>query len=283
MNAPVTINEAYEDLSPLIGDVTEEHVETFARDGVVTIPGFVKPELCEEVIKHFMAWSGMRWKEWPSDPAEQEAFVAAVDGAYNRPKGTFAIRQEDPWMFNFVTQRKFGEAVAKLLKVPSVRMLSETLHVKQPSASGKSKPVIWHQDYPSLPIDRAEAAQFWCALVDVTPEMGPMTHLKGSHKSIPGGMVAECGEDAHELYPELFEEFKPTKIQALSQGTAVFHHGLTWHMSGHNRTDKVRWAMSSYRVSSRARYTGQANFNTDGLGLKPREVIDHPNFPIVYP
>ena len=80
-----------------------------------------------------------------------------------------------------------------------------------------------------------------------------------------------------------FEQYKPTKLEFLSQGTAIFHHGLTWHMSGHNRTNKVRWAMSSYRVSSRARYTGQANFNTDGLDLKPREVLDHPNFPIVFP
>ena len=69
----------------------------------------------------------------------------------------------------------------------------------------------------------------------------------------------------------------------MARGTAVFHHGLTWHFSGPNRTDKIRWAMSSYRISARSRYTGQANYNTDGLGLKPREVLDHPNFPIVYP
>jgi hypothetical protein len=41
--------------------------------------------------------------------------------------------------------------------------------------------------------------------------------------------------------------------------------------------------MSSYRISTRCRYTGQANFNTDGLGLTPREFLDHPNFPTVYP
>ena len=283
MNAQSKIEEIYEDLSPLIGDVNEEHVETFWRDGVVHIPGFVKPELCEEVIRHFMAWNGMRWKEWPSDPAEQAQFIAALDSRAGKAGSAFAIRQEDPWMFNYVCQRKFGEAAAKLLKVPSVRILSETLQVKQPMDSGRSAPLRWHQDYPSIPIDRAEAVQFWCALVDITPEMGPMTHLKGSHRSMPGGILAEVEEDARELYPEVFEQFKPTKIEFVGQGEAVFHHALTWHMSGLNRTNKVRWAMSSYRVSGRSRYTGQANYNTDGLGLKPREVFDHPNFPIVYP
>ena len=282
MNAPVKLDEVYEDLSPMIGEVLPEHVETFWRDGVVYIPGFVKPELCEEVIQHFMRWSGMRWKDWPSDPVEQQEFVAAIEATFNKPKGTFAIRQDDPWMFNYVSQRKFGEAAAKLLKVPSVRILSETLHIKQPISSGKSKRLDWHQDYPSIPIDRAEAVQFWCALVDVTPEMGPMIHLKGSHRSMPGGMMAEVNEDALELYPEVFEQYKPTKLAFLAQGTAVFHHCLTWHMSPPNKTDKVRWAMSSYRISARSRYTGQANYNTDGLGLKPREVLEHPNFPVVY-
>ncbi len=283
MNAPVKLEEAYEDLSPMIGDVLPEHVETFWRDGVVHIPGFVKPELCEQVIAHFKAWSGLRWDDWPSDPEEQKAYVAAIEARLGRGKRNFAIRQDDPWMFNYVSQRKFGEAAAKLLKVPSVRILSETLHVKQPLKTGYSRPLRWHQDYPSIPVDRAEAVQFWCALVDITPEMGPMIHLKGSHRSMPGGILSEVEEDARELYPEVFEQFKPTKLEFVGQGEAVFHHGLTWHMSGINKTDKVRWAMSSYRVSARSRYTGQANFNTDGLGLKPREVFDHPNFPIVYP
>ncbi len=282
MNKPVKLDEIYEDLSPMIGEVTEAHVVTFMRDGVVTIPDFVKPELCEKVISHFTAWSGIHWREWPQDPAEQDAYRAAVAGLFDRPRKSFAIRQDDPWMFHFVTQRKFGEAVAKLLRVPAVRILSETLHIKQPQVSGIARPLQWHQDWPSFPIDRAQAAQFWLALVEVTPDMGPMIHLKGSHRSMPGGMLLDCGEDAHELYPELFEQYKPTKLKGLTQGTAVFHHGLTYHMSGPNRTNKVRWAMSSYRMSSTTRYTGQVNYNTDGLGLKLREVFDHPNFPIVY-
>ena len=50
-----------------------------------------------------------------------------------------------------------------------------------------------------------------------------------------------------------------------------------------NKTDKVRWAMSSYRISGRSRYTGQQNFNTDNLGIVPYETFDHANFPTVYP
>src|ERR1700679_1249836 len=140
MSAAPKLEEAYEDLSPFIGDVLPEHVETFWRDGYVQIDNFVKPELCDRVIGHFADWAGLRWSEWPSDPAEQDAFRKAVEQAQSRPRGLFAIRQDGPWMFNYVGQRKFGEAAAKILKVPAVKILSETLHAKMPVSSGFSRP-----------------------------------------------------------------------------------------------------------------------------------------------
>ncbi|CCW16499.1 hypothetical protein EBBID32_8350 [Sphingobium indicum BiD32] len=30
------------------------------------------------------------------------------------------------------------------------------------------------------------------------------------------------------------------------------------------------------------RYTGADSFYTNGLGLKPWDVIEHPNFPVIY-
>ena len=94
MLAAAELEQAYEDLSPLIGDIAPEHVEAFQRDGVVHVPEFVKPELCEEVIAHFMAWSGLRWREWPEDSTEQEAFVAAIERANVRTKKHYAARRK---------------------------------------------------------------------------------------------------------------------------------------------------------------------------------------------
>lgn len=281
MSAAEKLERVYEDLSQYIGDVTPEHVWQFWRDGFVQINDFVAPELCDRVVDHFTDWTGLRWKDWPSDPAEQEAFRKAIDEASKKPKWFFAIRQEDPWMFNYVTQRKFGEAVAKLLKVKEVKILTETLHAKMPGASGRGRSFPWHQDFPWLPIDRAQAAQTWIALVDVTEDMGPMQHLIGSHRSMPG-IRDGFGEDATKIFPELFDEYEVSPLHGVPKGGVVFHHAMTWHYSGENVTDRVRWAMSSYRMSATCRYTGAMNFNTDGLGLAPNEVFNHSNFPTVY-
>ena len=274
------------DLSAHIRGLTEDEIATFRRDGWVHARNFISRDLCDQVIDHFTAWTGLT-REWPTDPAAQREFTAAIEKFLSRPKRGFAIRQEDPWMFNFVMQRKFGEAAARFMNVPSIKVLSETLHVKYPVSSGHSKPLAWHQDFPSMPIDRAEAMQMWLALVPMTPDMGPMVHLTGSHRTMPGGMLADSGmqehEDARELYPDLFESYETSTPATYAAGDAVFHHSLTWHASGVNKTDRMRWAMSSVRFSGRARYTGQANVNTDGLGLTPRAHFDHPNFPTVYP
>ncbi|RYG82407.1 MAG: hypothetical protein EON59_14195, partial [Alphaproteobacteria bacterium] len=123
------------DLSHHIRSLTDDEIAHYNDKGWVYVPGFVAPELCEEVIEHYAAWTGLRWREWPEDPAEQEEFRAVVDKFSKRFDLYFGIRQEDPWMLNYVTQRKFGEAAARLMNVPSVKPLSETLHVKYPSVS----------------------------------------------------------------------------------------------------------------------------------------------------
>jgi ectoine hydroxylase-related dioxygenase (phytanoyl-CoA dioxygenase family) len=270
------------DLSAHIRDVTDEEVEAFREQGWVTCEGFISEDLAGEILEHYKAWSGVRWDEWPDDPAEQREFIDVIVGK-SGGKRMFAARQEDPWMFNYVSQRQIGKAAARLLGVKTIRPLSETLQAKFPASSGHSKPFEWHQDGPFLPIDRMEAIQMWVALAPVSVEMGPMVHLTGSHKEPLGGMLSYSGESAEELYPELWERYECTPEHALATGDAQFHHANTWHSSKVNTTDQVRWGMSSYRMAGHVLYTGQQNYNTDGLGLEPNKPFDHPNFPLVYP
>jgi ectoine hydroxylase-related dioxygenase (phytanoyl-CoA dioxygenase family) len=270
------------DLSQHIRDLTSEEIETFNRDGVVDVPAFVSPELVGEVKQHYMDWSGIRWDEWPDEPAEQREFIEVIERA-TTGKALFAARQDDPWIFSYVTQPKFGKAATELIGVPSVRIISETLHVKYPESSGHSKPLAWHQDWPHFPIDRVGSVQLWVALAPITKEMGPMVHLKGSFREHSLGMLNYQGLAPDQVHPELWERYEATEPHDMNPGDAVFHHGLCLHASGVNHTDRIRWGMSSYRIAEDCLYTGQPNHNTDGLGLEPFKPLEHPNFPIVWP
>jgi ectoine hydroxylase-related dioxygenase (phytanoyl-CoA dioxygenase family) len=270
------------DFSRHIRDLTTVEVEAFRRDGVVDVPGLVSPELVAELKQHYMDWSGIRWDEWPADLAEQREFIAVIERV-TTGRGLFAARQDDPWIFNYVTQPQLGKAASDLIGAPAVRIISETLHVKYPESSGHSKPLDWHQDWPHFPIDRVGSVQCWVALAPITEDMGPMVHLKGSHHEHSLGMLSYQGVSPDQVHPELWERYEVTEPHDLNPGDAVFHHGLCLHASGVNHTDRIRWGMSSYRIAANCLYTNQPNHNTDGLGLEPFKPLDHPNFPVVWP
>ena len=80
-------NAAAVDLSNQIRDLTEEEVAHYDEKGWVYAPNFVAPDLCEQVIDHYSKWSGLRWREWPEDPAEQAEFRAIVDKFAKRRPG----------------------------------------------------------------------------------------------------------------------------------------------------------------------------------------------------
>lgn len=271
------------DYSHLIRDIDDDEVEFFQEHGWLYVPNFINVKLAEELRQHFMDWSGIHAMELPEDPAEQEALRAAVMAANKRPRSMFAARTEDPWIFNYMKQRKLGEAAARVLKVPSIKIFGEYLFIKLPEASGMGAVTPWHQDYPNLPCDRAQVVQMWTALAPITADMGPMVHLSGSHREPPGGLFGYDKDDAREVYPELFERYKVSEPRDYNPGDAMFHHCLTWHSAGMNKTNKLRWAITNQRMSASVRYTGQPSGNTDDMGLVPIQRYDHPNFPTVYP
>lgn len=271
------------DYSRLIRSVTEEEVKFFNDNGWVYMPNFVDADLIADLLQHYMDWSGMHALELPDDPADQEALRAAFDAAAKRPRSMFAARTDDPWIFNYMRQRKLGEAAARMLGVSSIKMFGEFLLNKFPECSGRSVQVPWHQDFPNLPCDRAQVIQMWTALVPISADMGPMVHLSGSHREPPGGIFGSGDEDAGDLYPEVFAKNEVSQPHAYNPGDAMFHHCLTWRKSNPNMSNKVRWAITNQRMSANTRYTGQQSGNTDGMGLIPGHTFDHPDFASVYP
>jgi len=269
------------DWSCYIRDITEEEIETFWNQGWLFAPRMVAPELVAELLNHAKDWAGVDYEEWPSDAAEQASIAEKTLTRQHNPHQR--ARHRDPWMFNYITQRQLGKASARLLKVPAVRVYSETLHLKPPIEGGGDTALGWHQDFPHLPIDRTEAVQTWMALAPITPEMGPMVHLTGSHREPPMGSHISAGEDPQALYPEIFARYPVSEPQSYQPGDVMFHHCLTYHSSGANRTSKVRWAMSSYRISTRSLYTAGDDPHSAGFGLQPWKPLDHPHFPQVYP
>lgn len=106
----------------------------------------------------------------------------------------------------------------------------------------------WHQDFPYNLLSRSGVTT-WIPLTDVTPEMGPMKVVPGSHRSIlpvraitryePGKALSNrFFSFADELSQEL--EARAVEVPAQAGDLVIFSTTLA-HRSGENRSGRSRW------------------------------------------
>jgi len=147
-----------------------------------------------------------------------------------------------PGYHDILWNPRFVMAARQLLG-GAVRFWHDQLFYKPAKKGGV---VAWHQDYSywtrTKPIAHLTC---WCALDDATAENGCLQYIPGSHKwgLLPKPVIAG---DLHGIKDFLNEEkqkaldhpvFAPVKA-----GEAIFHHPLTLHGSGENKSDQPRRA-----------------------------------------
>ena len=137
----------------------------------------------------------------------------------------------------------FVMAASQLLGDVPVRFWHDQIFYKPAKQGGV---VAWHQDYSywtrTKPIAHITC---WCALDDATPENGCLQYIPGSHKwgLLPKPVIAG---DLHGIREFLSEdqkkEFDNRKLAPVKAGEAIFHHSLTLHGSGENKSTLPRRA-----------------------------------------
>src|SRR5262249_10388016 len=149
---------------------------------------------------------------------------------------------------------------------------------KPPAAPGASPPAVvgWHQDrhYWKVWEEGSELFTAWVALSDVTAEAGPMRFVRGSHRwgllrrsdvygEDPGAQRGALAVPAGERWEEVPALLPP--------GSVSFHHCLTLHASGPNRTSQPRRSFALHMRTERSRSAGDAR---QGL----TQFIDNPSY-----
>jgi hypothetical protein len=118
-----------------------------------------------------------------------------------------------------------------------IRFVEDLIAVKLQDA----RDTHFHHDGHGFAGDRAGSLTFWLALDDVTPEMGAMRFLSGSHREGPLGLVD--GETSlTELYPKLLERYEWSPPLSYRPGDATVHHAWLVHGAPPNTTESPRWS-----------------------------------------
>lgn len=148
-----------------------------------------------------------------------------------------------PTLHDVLWNPAFVMAASQLLEDKPVRFWHDQIFYKPPKKGGV---VAWHQDYSywtrTIPIAHITC---WCALDDATIHNGCLNYIPGSHKwgLLPKPVIAGELEGIKDFLTdeqkEIFEHPFPAPVKA---GEAIFHHPLTLHGSGENKSDQPRRA-----------------------------------------
>ncbi len=138
---------------------------------------------------------------------------------------------------------RFLIAASQLLGNRPVRFWHDQLFYKPAKKGGV---VAWHQDYSywtrTKPIAHLTC---WCGLDDSTKENGCLQYIAGSHHwgLLPKPVIAgELQGIKDFLSEEQKKQFATPQYAEVKAGEAIFHHPLTLHGSGENKSDKPRRA-----------------------------------------
>lgn len=147
-----------------------------------------------------------------------------------------------PGFHDILWNPRFVMAASQLLGNVPVRFWHDQLFYKPAKKGGV---VAWHQDYSYWTRTKPVAhLTGWCSLDDSTQENGCLQYVSGSHRwglldkpDLAGDLMGIMNY----LTPQQQAEFKPVPVETKA-GEAIFHHPLTLHGSGENKSDRPRRA-----------------------------------------
>ncbi len=148
-----------------------------------------------------------------------------------------------PGFHDVLWNPRFLVAASQLLGNSAVRFWHDQLFYKPAKTGGV---VAWHQDYSywtrTKPIAHLTC---WCGLDDATIENGCVQYIPGSHRwgLLPKPALAGDLHGINDfLNDEQKKQFANPQYAEVKAGEAIFHHPLTLHASGENKSNKPRRA-----------------------------------------
>jgi hypothetical protein len=254
------------------------------------------PELAAELLTHVKGVTGMdldvlRQDDSGSSETLERIRTQGMDKTFSMP------RLQDEMVWEVASSRALGEASARLVGQGAMRIMADGIICKLPNWTEASKlmkgpandtytgATPWHQDMISMPLDRVGGIQFWMALSEITPDMGSIQYLSGSHREGALGAVqyGSRGQTMQKARHELWEKYEISPQHHLQPGDVIAHDSLVVHAAESNRTERMRWVYHSFRIPADTLYNGIpfTRFAEYGVDLKQWEPYDHPQFPIV--
>lgn len=177
---------------------------------------------------------------------------------------------------------ELGEAAGQLLGAEEIRIWHDQIQYKTEGGGGAN---MWHQDWPYWPILSApHQVTAWVALDDAAEDNGCMSMVPRSHQWGDQIEILHAMKDFDDL-PAACEDHLVERVLApVPKGAVHFHHGLTWHGSHANLSQRPRRAIAIHFMSEKTCYRVQGNHLCKRLvaGAADGEKLQGASFPLVW-
>jgi hypothetical protein len=211
-----------------VRDVTDDEVRFYHENGWAKLDGLVEPEVSAEMLR-------------VARPQYEEKRVAAAD-IWELALG-YASEGVEPFR-SVALSETMGRNAQRLIDrrrltdtdVP-VRFRLDLVARKDVDARGTP----YHHDGHGAVPDRSGMITFWVALEEVTPEMGSMRFLSGSHREGPLGLDF-ANQNLTDIYPKLVDLYELSPPLHYRPGDATVHHSWTVHGTPPNVSGRPRWS-----------------------------------------
>ncbi|HVN27411.1 MAG TPA: phytanoyl-CoA dioxygenase family protein [Candidatus Binataceae bacterium] len=254
--------------------VTQAHIDSFRRDGFVIIEGMLTDDELDRfgaAVDRAVAYRG---RDDHRALAEKSPYEQSFTQCMN-------LWEDNPEVLPLTFHPQISEAAATLIGVPALRLWHDQALYKY--AGGRyTEP---HQDQPYWPMDEGDTLSAWIPFDGSTRENGCMAYLPGSHRA---GIKKFVNIFTADEQVKILEEPKiaaiaPVYVEA-PRGAVAFHHGLTVHLAGANKSSRTRRVHTMiYFRDGATRTKSWAHPSVDRAGIKVGEAIDSALTPIVWP
>lgn len=267
----------------------EASVQFFRDNGFWLAPKLFDDTLLEAARDHIERLRRGEYEKGEAPLSNYQPSGDAAKGLVKIDNGWWADRV----MEQFATSPVLGQIAAHLLGVSEIRLWhDQTLY--KPSGGGKAGHVGWHQDKGYWASSSTEdMITAWVAFDDVDEENGCMRFVAGSNR---WGRVKESdffNPDLESQRASMEQMRRPGGAEwrevlgTLPAGAVSFHHCLTLHGSGPNRSERPRRSIAVHMMSGEARLVQGNRHDNERIfletGGKDGERYSGRRFPRLWP
>ncbi len=266
--------------------LTQAQIDQFNEDGFLIVEKLISDEAVETLRACYdrlfrgefetgVTPDEVNWQEGTGDPSLTRQIC----------NGWKADRD----IADIVLREDFAKAIAELGNWPGTRIMIDNVIWKPPG----TRSLGHHQDSAYLDwFNPSDLLSCWIGMDDTSAEGGTIEFVRGSHKwnhSPPEGEFH--GPEEYRKYMERAaarEGVKPEIVYVeVPKGGGSFHHGWTWHGSGHNKATYPRRSLVLHAMRSDTEYV--PDHLADGTGpIYSRykrladNIIDENFFPVLW-